>query len=433
MKQQEMQALCKRHGLSAGGSNAVLAARLTAIPSPEQGGASRAKGVVGVVVGKGCLKRSSGGSSGVAKKVTFVLEEEAEEEVEMGTMGTRGTRGTRRRTQRPRVKWSQVAANTRGRQRKAGEMLTATAAASGGGMQPQRRGGHVDFDVAAAAEEGGAGEPGADAPRRRRRSIRNVPNWGDADGADISSNSTNAGEEGLEVGGAVVKKRKRMTREIAEKATVSEHGVVSGRITRSNCLLKAATVLQCPVVEKKRGRRRGDAKEQPCHEVEKQLAQVNDVGRTLRLGSTLSSPVVEGKINRRKAEEPVVEEVVKVAVSGRITRSSSVAAPVVSPIVLGNKRNKKEEVQVDAVPVVPANVAPSTRHLRNRVVEVNDNAVRKTRISKKPENKRQSCRPSTQRHQQLASSLEEEAEQIVPAPCVVPQLRRSGRRHSKSN
>ncbi|KAG8093697.1 hypothetical protein GUJ93_ZPchr0012g19626 [Zizania palustris] len=192
MKQRE---LCKRHGLSAAGSKPDLAARFTAIPSPEQGGAPRAKGVVGVVVGKGCLKRSGGGCSGVPKKVTFALEEEAEEEIEMGT-----------RRRRTRVKCSQVAANTRERQRK---MLTAT----------------EDGDVAAAA-------------------------------------------------------------------------------------------------------------------------------------------------------------------------------------------------------------APNTRHLRNRVVQINDNVVRKTQISKKPENKRKSCRPSTQRHQQLASSLEEEAEQIVPAPCVVPQLRRSARSHS---
>ncbi|KAF0889192.1 hypothetical protein E2562_022451 [Oryza meyeriana var. granulata] len=66
MKRRELQALCKRHGLSAGGSNVDLVARLAATLS---GGAAEEK-PVGVVVGKGCLKRSGGGNGGSGEAKT---------------------------------------------------------------------------------------------------------------------------------------------------------------------------------------------------------------------------------------------------------------------------------------------------------------------------------------------------------------------------
>uniref|UniRef100_A0A0E0F9W3 SAP domain-containing protein n=1 Tax=Oryza meridionalis TaxID=40149 RepID=A0A0E0F9W3_9ORYZ len=417
MKRRELQALCKRHGLSAGGSNAALVARLAATLS----GAATEEKVVGVVVGKGCMKRSGDGSEGfgAAKTVTFALEEE-EEEME--------TRGRGRRGRRPRVMWSPVAAKSRGRQ-KAGEMVTDSGAGRGGwGKQP--RGDRVGGDAAAEEEE-----PAADAPRRRSR--RNVVNSSDADGAE---------GDGVKVGEAVDNKRKQMQKQkqvagdVGEEITVSVQDGVSGRSTRSSCLLTAVTVVQSPVVEKKRGRKRkGDVDEQICLEVQEHCAEVQDDGRKVRSGSmtvtTVSPPVVECRRSRRKAEDPIVEKAAKVNVSTRSTISSSVVASIASPIVLENKRQKKERVHLDVelptVPVVQANVAPSTRSLRNRVVQVKDSVMMETEVCKKLENKRQSCRPSTQYQQ--SAFVEEEDEQMVHDPSMSPKLRRSSRRQSVAN
>uniref|UniRef100_A0A0E0BPI2 SAP domain-containing protein n=1 Tax=Oryza glumipatula TaxID=40148 RepID=A0A0E0BPI2_9ORYZ len=418
MKRRELQALCKRHGLSAGGSNAALVARLAATLS----GAATEEKVVGVVVGKGCMKRSGGGSEGfgAAKTVTFALEEE-EEEME--------TRGRGRRGRRPRVMWSPVAAKARGRQ-KAGEMVTDSGAGRGGGGK-QPRGDRVGGDAAAEEE----GEPAADAPRRRSR--RNVVNSSDADGAE---------GDWVKVGEAVDNKRKQMQKQkqvagdVGEEITVSVQDGVSGRSTRSSRLLTAVTVVQSPVVEKKRGRKRkGDVDEQICLEVQEHCAEVQDDGRKVRSGSmtvtTVSPPVVECRRSRRKAEDPIVEKAAKVNVSTRSTISSSVLASIASPIVLENKRQKKERVHLDVelptVPVVQANVAPSTRSLRNRVVQVKDSVMMETEVCKKLENKRQSCRPSTQYQQ--SAFVEEEDEQMVHDPSMSPKLRRSSRRQSVAN
>uniref|UniRef100_A0A0E0MK39 SAP domain-containing protein n=1 Tax=Oryza punctata TaxID=4537 RepID=A0A0E0MK39_ORYPU len=421
MKRRELQALCKRYGLSAGGSNAALVARLAATLS----GAATEEKVVGVVVGKGCMKRSGGGSEGfgAAKTVTFALEEEEEEEAEVEME----TRGRGRRGRRPRVMWSPVAAKTRGR-RKAGEMLTDSEAGSGGGGK-HLRGGRVGGD-AAAEEEGIAGEPAADAPRRRSR--RNVVNSSDADGAD---------GDGVKVGEAVdnKQKQKQAAGDVGEEITVSVQDGVSGRSTRSSHRLTAVTVVQSPVVEKKRGRKRkGEVKEQICLEVQEHYAEVQDDGRKLRSGSmtvsTISPPVVGCRRSRRKAEDPIMDKAAKVNVSSRSTRSSSVAAAIVSPIVLENKRQKKERVHLDVelptVPLVQANVAPSTRSLRSRVFQVNDSVMMETEVCKKLENKRQSCRPSTQYQQ---SAFVEEDEQMVHDPSMGPKLRQSSRRQSVAN
>uniref|UniRef100_K3YEU3 SAP domain-containing protein n=1 Tax=Setaria italica TaxID=4555 RepID=K3YEU3_SETIT len=73
MKRRALQALCKRHGLPAGGTNAALVARLDAALSGAAG-AEEEEDVVGVAAKKGCLKRSVG-DAGEAKKVTFAVEE----------------------------------------------------------------------------------------------------------------------------------------------------------------------------------------------------------------------------------------------------------------------------------------------------------------------------------------------------------------------
>uniref|UniRef100_I1R4D2 SAP domain-containing protein n=1 Tax=Oryza glaberrima TaxID=4538 RepID=I1R4D2_ORYGL len=416
MKRRELQALCKRHGLSAGGSNAALVARLAATLS----GAATEEKAVGVVVWKGCMKRSGGGSEGfgAAKTVTFALEEE-EEVME--------TRGRGRRGRRPRVMWSPVAAKTRGRQ-KAGEVVTDSEAGSGGGGK-QRRGARVGGDAAA------EGEPAAEAPRRRSR--RNAVNSSDADGAE---------GDGAKEGEAVDNKRKQRQKQkqvagdVGEEITVSVQDGVSGRSTRSSCLLTAVTVVQSPVVEKKRGRKRkGDVNEQICLEVQEHCAEVQDDGRKLRSGSTsvttVSPPVVDCRRSRRKAADPIVEKAAKVNVSTRSTRSSSVVTDIASPIVLENKRQKKEHIHLDVepptVPMVQANVAPSTRSLRNRVVQVKDNVMMETEVCKKLENKSLSCRPSTQ--YQTSAFVEEEDEQMVHDPSIGPKLRRSSRRQSVAN
>ncbi|CAN6325926.1 unnamed protein product [Urochloa humidicola] len=73
MKRRELQALCKRHGLPAGGTNAALVDRLNAALSGAAG-AEEEEDVVGIAARKGCLKRSTG-DAGEAKKVTFAVEE----------------------------------------------------------------------------------------------------------------------------------------------------------------------------------------------------------------------------------------------------------------------------------------------------------------------------------------------------------------------
>uniref|UniRef100_J3NBP6 SAP domain-containing protein n=1 Tax=Oryza brachyantha TaxID=4533 RepID=J3NBP6_ORYBR len=74
----ELQALCRVHGLPTGGSSADLSARLATALLPARGDAA-APEVAGAKWGrKSCLKRpGSSGRSGPAKKVKFVLEEEA--------------------------------------------------------------------------------------------------------------------------------------------------------------------------------------------------------------------------------------------------------------------------------------------------------------------------------------------------------------------
>lgn len=231
------------------------------------------------------------------------------------------------------------------------------------------------------------------------------------------NNSVNAEEQGEGVGEAVDRKRKWKTRENAEDIVVSAQVGVSRRSTRSSGLLSVAAVVRSPVVEKKRGRRKaGDVKEQKC--VEEQPADVQDLGRMLRsVAVTKVSPVVvESKRRKVKEEEPSVQKAAKVEISARTTRSRSVAAALVSPIVVEDKRRRKtDDVHSDGelltVPEAPINDGPVTRGFRNRAVQVNDSMAEEAHVGKKVENKGQSSRPATRRHQQLPSSVEEEAQE----------------------
>ncbi|XP_062203004.1 uncharacterized protein LOC133905272 isoform X3 [Phragmites australis] len=382
MKRRGLQALCKRHGLPAGGSNADLAARLAAA-LPGAAGA-----VEEVVARKGCLKRSDGGSdSGEAKEVTFALEEEAE------------ARGRRRRSLV--ICSPVVVAKTRGRGKTTETLPSGSPAAevSGRGQRQRRR---AEVGGGSAAEDGVAAEAGAGAPVRWSR--KNLVNLSAA--------------EPDEVGEAVAidRKRKRKSQEQAENIPVSAQDGVSCRITRRSSL-SAAAVLLPPAVGKKRGRRKA----------EEQVAEAQD------LAAAASSAIVENKRSGRKGEdcEPAVQKSAKVEASGRSTRSRSLAASAMSTDVAENKRRKTEDVQPDVE--LPRNDAPVTRALRNRLVQVNSTVMEETHVGKKLENKRQPSRPATRRHQQLASFVEEEDQEELAAPRKCPPLRRSGRNNSEAS
>ncbi|XP_062203939.1 uncharacterized protein LOC133906156 isoform X2 [Phragmites australis] len=396
MKRRELQALCKRHGLPAVGSNADLAARLAAALSGDAGAEE-------VVARKGCLKRSGGGSSSgdldEVKRVTFALEEEVD-------VSGRGLR--------PRLK--------RG-SRMTGKMLPAEQV-SGRGRQRKL----VEVPGDCADDDGVAGVVGADAPVRR--SSRNAVKWGAVDGVESHNNSAMADEEGEEVvREATDRKRKRKTQENAVSAQVG----ISSRVTRRSSLSEAALLLP-RVVERKKGRRKaGNGKDELG--AEEQAAKVQDLDRTFRSGlvalAGVSPVVVESKRSTRKGGdyEHAAQMSAKAEVSARTTRSRSVAAAVMSPTVVENKRRKTEDVHLDGetptILEVPRNDAPVFRSLRNRVVQVNNCLVEETHVGKKLENKRQPSRPATRWNQQL--SVEEEDQEHVAAPSKCPPLRRSGR------
>ncbi|KAI4987867.1 hypothetical protein ZWY2020_028625 [Hordeum vulgare] len=366
MKRRELQALCKEHGLKANGSNADLAARLAAT-LPISGGAE--EDAVGVVVGKGCLKRSSGGAIGgdsdAAKKVTFVLEEEEEEE--------EAEVGDRRR--RSQLLLSPVVARTRGRRRAEGALSLAEEA--GGEGRTTRS--QVGSD---SADESDGGKAGADAVTRRH--TRNAANLGAGDvvervaGAAGRKTPAKSEQQEVDAGEAVGKKHqlKRKTRENeADDVDVSVQVGVSRRSARASALQSEPAAAPSPVVHNKRGRKKaGDIKEQD--RVKEQPTEIQHVGR--RSGSVVVTPltpaVSENKRSRSKVLEgkTAVEKVADVEISGRTTRSSSVAADATSPIVVVNKRRKKESVCSDEGPhTVPdvTNGAPVTRVLRNRAIQ----------------------------------------------------------------
>lgn len=152
-----------------------------------------------VVVRKGCLKHpgadASSGSSSAAKKVRFVLVEQAEAEM----VGFR----------RPRVTWSPVVAKTGGRQK---TKVTLPGAKPSGGERQRRS---VDDDSDGEGDD--AGKAGSDA--RLRWFKRNVGNFGAGDGVEkvagaISRNTTSKAD--VEDGDVKAVDRKRKACENAE-------------------------------------------------------------------------------------------------------------------------------------------------------------------------------------------------------------------------
>ncbi|XP_066356443.1 uncharacterized protein [Miscanthus floridulus] len=251
MKRRELQALCKRHGLPAGGSNADLVARLEAALS---GTASAEEEVAGVPARKGCLKQTDGDAA-EAKKVTFAAEE-----------------GKARRL-RSRVIWSPIAPKTRGKSAQA----------------------RTDSAVAA-AEDSISAEVAADVPVRRSR--RN------------SVCAAEAEEAGEAV--AVDRKRKRKNQENDESVAISAQVGVLSRVTRRSSLVGVGVVLP-PVVEKKRGRGKAAggsnklvAKVQDSEPDVQNSAQVDVSARITRSRATapvvISPTVVENKRRRKTGD-----------------------------------------------------------------------------------------------------------------------------------
>jgi hypothetical protein len=426
-------------------------------------GAAAAESVVEVVVGKGCLKRlggsTSGGTSGAAKKVRFALDEESEE---------------RARRWRSQVILQPVVTKTRGRHK--ARKIHPAAAVSGRGCRWKRDdvgGDSADKDVigevgadapltwstmpavclcahseaesqnnpAEAEKEGEVFEAAIDrkwkqkthenaeviaanaqAAGNRWRKTRGKPKAEEAlpdtvvsadapvtqsrkeamdlcpeSGVECQNNPVEAEEEGLVVGTAIdcrKQKRKRKAQENAKGIAANAQGGVSHGSTRKSSLSTAAVLLSA-VVENKRRRKLGNDKDESGDE--EQTAQVQDL-------ATVVSPVdIENERSRRNSEDcvPAVQK------SGRTTRSHSVAAAAILPIVNGNKVWKAEHVLPDgdlpANSEVPRNDAPVTRSLRNRIVQVYTTVVEETHVGEKLEDKRKRGRPSTRRHQQLVS------------------------------
>lgn len=382
--------------------------------------------VVGVVVGKGCLKRSVGGASGggscSSKKVSFVLE--------------------------PQVRvMSPAAANTRGR-RKGGETVPVPGADVGGGES--RRQTRVQL--------GGGSAPvvGAHAPVRRSKriamnlgvgveqltapakTIAAAPAPTDLTPSNIvGSNAPNAEEED-EIEEAVGKTRnkKRKCMDSSVHMVLNAQIGVPRRCTRSSGRLPAAPLV-CSHV--KRGQMKATyVKEQTC--VEEQPAEDQDLGRTLNSGlitlGTVSPTIVESKRSCSKVQEDelAAQKAAKEETSGRTTRSSSIAASMRSPIVVEYKRTRNtEDAHSDGE--MPIKDAPVLGGLRSRAGQGNNGVVEENHFVKKLGNRRGPSKPTTciSRHQQLASSIEEEYQEQVVAPFKPPPLRRSRRNHSAAS
>ncbi|PNT65396.1 uncharacterized protein LOC106866855 [Brachypodium distachyon] len=334
-------------------------------PSGSGGGAEERQ-VLGVVVGKGCLKRlagdGSGGGSGPSKKVSFVLE--------------------------PHVRVISPRAVVRARGRPEGGKRVR----AGGGT---------------------AVVAGDDAPVRRSR--RNVVNLGA--GVELEqvtvavSNSAEAEEDG--VAEAFDRKRKRESGESSEHMAVGPRMGAPCRITRSSGLLLAAPFVWSPVIEKKRRRKNmEDETEQTCVE-EEQPAEVQC------LGTAVNSELVTAQ-----EDEPAAQKVARVE-------------DALVPIFVENKTGRKiEDAHSDGKALeMPKNDDPVPIALRDKAVQGNNIVVEESHFGKEVQNRSQPSRPDTRsnRHQQLAFSVEKEYQEHVAAPHKGHPLRQSRRNLSEAN
>lgn len=251
--------------------------------------AAAAESVLGVVVGKGCLKQLGGsasdGTSVASKKVRFALDETSE------------VKGQRQR--------SQVILSVSGRVR----------------LQKRNDGG-------GGAHESVTGEVGADAPMTQSR-MKVVCLHAPIE-VESQNNPAEAEEGGEVVGTATGRKQKRKAEENAEVIADSRAGI-SHRITRSLSSSAAAVLLPLDVEEKRGARKVGDGNDELS--TEENAAGVQD------LTIAASLVIIESSSSRKGGDcIPSVQKPSKVVVSSRTTRLSSVAADV--PTVIGKKRRK---------------------------------------------------------------------------------------------
>ena len=289
-----------------------------------QGLAAAAESVVGLVVGKGCLKR--GDTSRASKKVRFALDETSE------------VKGRRRRSQ---VILSLAVAKKRGRS-KARKALP-SAAASGRGRRRKRN------DGGGSAHESVTREVGAKAPVTRSR--MKVVCLHAPSGVESQNNPAEAEEGGEVVGTAIGRKQKRKAQENAEVIVNSWAGIsrrvntrprdgrdckkgISHRVTRSLSSSAAAVLLPLDAEGKRGATKVGDGNDELS--AEEHAAGVQDL-------TIAASPVIiESSSSCSKGGDciPSVQKPLKVVVSCRTTRLSSVAADVILPTVVGKKRRK---------------------------------------------------------------------------------------------
>ncbi|KAL6641827.1 hypothetical protein ACP70R_020008 [Stipagrostis hirtigluma subsp. patula] len=254
-----------------------------------------------------------------------------------------------------------------------------------------------------------AGEVVEDA--RVMRSNKNAVNLSADNGVKGQNIPAEAEDEGEVVQETVDRKRKLKTWKDGENIVADTH---AGIISIRSSSLSTDAVLLCPVVDKKSGRRAEDRKAELGVDVKAAEVQC--------LATAASHATVESKRSGRKREDckPTAQKVAKVDISGRVTRSCSVEAAMMLPIVVKNKRRKNKKVHQDVkLPTVsklevPRNDVPVTRSLRNRVVQISNIVPEETRVGKKLEKKRQPRGPAIRRHQQFESSVEEEEQVAAP-------------------
>ncbi|XP_048528815.1 uncharacterized protein LOC125508233 isoform X1 [Triticum urartu] len=412
----KLRALRKSHALAGAAPNADLVRILSArVSTPAQTLASVAtqgrddaekRRVVGVVVGKGCLKRSvggaSGGGSGSSKKVSFVLEPQ----VRVMSPAAANTRGTRKGGETVPVPGDDGADVGGGRPRRQTRVqLGGGSAPVVGAHAPVRRSKRIAMNLGAGVEQ-------LTAPAK---AIAAAPAPTDLAPSNIVGSNAPKAEEEDEVEETVGKTRnkKRKCMDSSVHMILNAQIGVPRRCTRSSGRLPAAPLV-CSHVLEKRGRMKATyVKEQTC--VEEQPAEDQDLGRTLNSGLI----ALESKRSCSKVQEDelAAQRAAKEETSGRATRSSSIAAAMMSPTVVEYRRTRNtEDARSDGE--MPIKDAPVLGGLRSRAGQGNNGVVEESHFVKKLGNRRGPSKPTTciNRHQQLVSSIEEEYQEHGVAP-----------------
>ncbi|AQK39497.1 hypothetical protein ZEAMMB73_Zm00001d023530 [Zea mays] len=310
-----LQAFCKRHGLSARGSNADLIARLDAALGRAAGAEEAA---AGVAARKACV-RQTGGDADETKKVTFV-EVGGDVPVKLSRRNSLGAHVPVRRSRR-----NSLGADVLVRQSSRNSLC---AEAQDCELRSQVTCSPVVAKTRGKSAQAGSVEVGAVVPLRRSR-----------------RNSLRAAEsEEVEVAVFVDRKRKCKNQENDKGVVLSAQVGASSRVTRRSSLAVAAAVLP-PLVEPKRGR--GEA---AGVQTSTQVEVPARITRSRSIAPVVMSPtVVENK--RRKngdaqtnVELPTVSDVPRN--DAPVTRSlRNRVVQVNNSVVDANKPATKEPVR----------------------------------------------------------------------------------------